>query len=151
MRLIGRKDKIDIPDLKLFNVEAKVDTGAYGSAIHCHHIEVVEKDGEPVLSFDLLDPEHPEYEKEMFHFTAFGQKVVKSTNGEAENRYTIETRLVVFEQEYLVEFSLTNRADMKTPVLLGRKFLRNRYLVDVDKKDLSYKDKNENSSTLPKP
>lgn len=138
MRLIGRKDKIDIPDLKLFNVEAKVDTGAFGSAIHCHHIEVVHKEGKPVLRFDLLDPEHPEYEKEIFCFTEFGEKVVKSTNGVAEHRYTIQAKLVIFDTEYLVEFSLTNRADMKIPVLLGRKFLRNRYFVDVDKKNLSY-------------
>ena len=36
------------------------------------------------------------------------------------------------------EFSLSNRGNLKFPVLLGRKILRNRFLIDVTKKDLSY-------------
>lgn len=153
MRTIGRKDRIDLPDLNLFNLEAKIDTGAYGCALHCHHIEVIEVDGNKVLQFDLLDPEHPEYEKEVFRYSNFGEKTVKSTNGESESRYTISSQMVIFETEYNVEFSLTNRATMKIPVLIGRKFLRTRFIVDVVKKNLSYKLKlkHENSSTIQKP
>ncbi len=143
MTTIGRKDRIDLPALSLKNLEAKVDTGAYGSALHCHHIEVIEEDGKNVLIFDVLDPEHPKYEPLIFRFEEFGDKVVKSTNGEPEHRYTIVTEMVIFEQSYTVEFSLTNRAMMKVPVLLGRKFLRNDFIVDVRQKDLSYKLKKE--------
>lgn len=139
MITIGRLDKIDLPQLGLKNLEAKVDTGAYGSALHCHHIEVVEDGSKQVLTFDVLDPDHPEYEKQIFRFEKFGEKVVKNTGGEPENRYTIETEVVIFNQSHLVEFSLTNRAQMKVPVLLGRKFLRKRFLVDVDLKNISYK------------
>lgn len=141
MQIIGRLDRIDIPELKLFDLDAKIDTGAYGCALHCHHIEVIQIDGIPTLQFDLLDPEHPEYEKEVFHFIEFGEKTVRSTNGKAEHRYTINAQLVIFNKSYPVEFSLTNRAEMRTPVLLGRKFLRKRFLVDVTKKNLSYQQK----------
>lgn len=152
MRTIGRKDRIDLPELNLFNLEAKVDTGAYGCALHCHDIEVINIDGKRVLQFDLLDPEHPEYEREIFRFTDFGEKVVKSTSGECENRYTIFSELVIFNIAHKVEFSLTNRAAMRTPVLLGRKLLRKRFIVDVAEKDVSYKLKlrDENSSTIKK-
>ena len=44
MITIGRRDRIDLPQLDLINLEAKVDTGAYGSALHCHHIEIVEEE-----------------------------------------------------------------------------------------------------------
>lgn len=139
MITIGRLDKIDLPQLNLKNLEAKVDTGAYGCALHCHHIMLVEEAGKQTLTFDVLDPEHPEYEEQIFRFEKFGDKVVKNTGGEPEHRYTIETEVIIFNQSYRVEFSLTDRAQMKVPVLLGRKFLRNRFLVNVDLKDLSYK------------
>mgnify|MGYP000554294744 CR=1 FL=1 len=151
MITIGRKDRIDLPELNLLNLEAKIDTGAFGCAIHCHDIKVVSLAGRDTLQFDLLDPEHPDYEKEIFQFSEFGKKTVKSTNGESEDRYTIVSDLIVFNTRYQVEFSLTNRADMRTPVLLGRKFLSKRFIVDVAKKDLSYKlKKKENRSSVEK-
>lgn len=139
MITIGRKDKIDLPNLELSGLVAKVDTGAYGCALHCHHIEVIEENGIKILSFDVLDPSHPEYEKKVFRFEQFGDKVVRSANGQTEHRYTIKTKLIIFENTYSVEFSLTNRIEMKYPVLLGRKFLSKRFLVDVSLTNLSEK------------
>lgn len=150
---IGRKEHIDLPELGLCNIEAKIDTGAYGSALHCHKIAVESRGGKDVLSFKVLDPEHPEYDGVTYFFERFGQKVVKSSTGEAENRYTIKTKLIIFDQVYKLVFSLTNREKMKCPVLLGRKFLERKFLVDVSKKNLSFKQKNlhhENRSTIKK-
>jgi len=39
LRTIGRIDKADFPELNLQNIEVKIDTGAYTSAIHCDYIE----------------------------------------------------------------------------------------------------------------
>ena len=144
MITIGRRDKIDLPDLELFDLEAKIDTGAFGCALHCHHIEVIKRNGQSILNFDLLDPGHPDYEKKIFSFENFSEKAVKSTNGESEKRFTIKTELVIFKKSFTVEFSLTNREQMKVPVLLGRKLLRNHFLVDVDKKNISYNLKTKN-------
>lgn len=142
MITIGRKDKIDLPELGFFDIDAKVDTGAYGSALHCHHVEVIERDGQPVLSFKVLDPTHPEYDDKPIFVSNFSDKVVKSSSGRAEHRYTIRTKVVIFKKKRTVEFSLTDRQEMKYPVLLGRKFLRKRFLVDVQHIDLSYNLKN---------
>lgn len=138
MIVIGRKDKIDFPELDLFDIDAKIDTGAYGCALHCHHIEVIKKEDKEILSFKVLDPSHPEYEDKVFHAENFSDKIVKSSSGEKEHRYTIKTKMILFNKKRLVEFSLTDRASMKYPVLLGRKFLTKRYLVDVNLKDLSF-------------
>ncbi|MGB3587164.1 MAG: RimK/LysX family protein [Tunicatimonas sp.] len=138
MITIGRKDKIDLPELGFFNIDAKVDTGAYGSALHCHHVEVVERDGNPILSFKMFDPSHPEYDDKVLYFEDFSDKTVKSSSGQAEHRYTIKAKVVIFKKKRVVEFSLTDRKEMKYPVLLGRKFLRNRYVVDVQQVDISY-------------
>ncbi|MEQ9405983.1 MAG: RimK/LysX family protein [Cyclobacteriaceae bacterium] len=143
MITIGRKDHIDLPKLDLYEIEAKVDTGAYGSALHCHQIETIIENGEEVLTFKVLDPDHPEYADKIFSFRDFNDKMVKNSGGEKEHRYTIKTDVIIFGKKRRVEFSLTDRKEMKYPVLLGRKFLRKKFLVDVNLKDLSQNQKNE--------
>lgn len=138
MIVIGRKDKIDLPELGFSNIDAKVDTGAYGCALHCHHVEVIQQNGQPVLSFKVLDPSHPEYDDKVLLVKNFNDKIVKNSGGQAEHRYTIKTKVVIFNKKRTVEFSLTDRQEMKYPVLLGRKFLKNRFLVDVQHTDLSF-------------
>lgn len=141
MIIIGRKDKIDLPELGLYNIDAKIDTGAYGSAIHCHHIEVCKKDDKEVLSFRVLDPTHPEYENKVFYANQFHDKVVKNSSGQSEHRYVIKAETVLFNKKYKTEFSLTDRKEMKYPILIGRKFLRNKFLVNVRLKDVSFNQK----------
>lgn len=130
--LIGRIDKIDLPDFEIFNVNAKIDTGAYTSSIHCTHIEVVDD----ILNFEI--PGLKEKEIKKFRTTYFTTKKVRSSNGKLQARYTIKTHLLLFGHLYHEEFTLTDRSKMKNPVLLGRKVLMNRFIVDVSKKDLSY-------------
>jgi len=144
LKVIGRRDRIDLPGLGYTDIKAKVDTGAYGSALHCSQIQVVENGGRTLLSFILLDPEHPEFREVVHYAEHFREKLVKSSSGEAELRYTITTDLVIFGKSIRTEFSLTDRSDMKFPILLGRKFLRKRFIVDVRFKDVSYKLKRKN-------
>ena len=49
--LIGRREKVSFPDLHLLGINAKVDTGAYTTALHCHEIEVRPEGGKDVLYF----------------------------------------------------------------------------------------------------
>lgn len=145
MTIIGRKDKIDLPEFGLFDIDAKIDTGAYGCALHCHRTEVHVEDGVDTLSFMLLDPDHPEYEHKVFKTTHFSDKVVKSSSGLAEHRYTVYTTIRLFGEDMEVECSLTDRREMKHPILLGRKLLTKKYLVDVSLKNLSFKQKTKAS------
>ena len=59
--IIGRKDKADFPELFLKNISLKVDTGAYTSTIHCHHITEIVIDEEKFVEFQLLDPSHSKF------------------------------------------------------------------------------------------
>ena len=63
---IGRIEKIDLPKLSLFNLDAKIDTGAYTSSLHCHHIELFTIKNRKWVKFYVLDPDHPEYEETQF-------------------------------------------------------------------------------------
>lgn len=139
--LIGRTDIVDLPELNLFNIDAKVDTGANTCALHCHHIHMENNDGsgEEVLTFKLLDPSHTEYNNKKFIFKDFAIKSIKNSFGDTEERYIITTVIRIFDQDIVTNFSLTDRQSMKFPILIGRKLLRKRFIVDVGKKNLSHK------------
>ena len=66
----------------------------------------------------------------------------KSSNGQTELRVFVKTKIIFFNKEHEIELSLTNRSEMKYPILVGRKFLKNKFLVDVSKKHLSNKEEN---------
>lgn len=120
-------------------MDIKMDTGAYTSAIHCHKIEKKEKDGKEVLVFSLLDPSHPQYQDQEFSVEKYFEKRIKSSFGSSEKRYVIETDVMLFGQKYAIELSLSKRGEMKFPILIGRKFLMGKFIVDPSKYNLSYK------------
>lgn len=137
MEVLGRYDRVDLPGLGLKNIHAKVDTGAYRCSLHCFSAKVVSG----VLEFVLLDEEHPEFTGMKFSFTDFQKRDIKNSFGEVESRYVIFTTIKIFNEEITAEFSLSNRGSLKFPILIGRKILRDRFLIDVKKKNLSYKAK----------
>jgi hypothetical protein len=140
--LLGRTDIVDFPKLNLEGIDIKVDTGAYTSSFHSHSIEVI--DG--VLVCQFLDPKHEKYHKKLFKFTDFKQKNVKSSNGIVETRFSIKTDIFIFNQLMEIDLTLTERGSMKYPVLLGRKFLNKKFMVDTAKKNLSYKKSLKNTN-----
>lgn len=139
--IVGRNDKIDIPEFGLENVRAKIDTGANRSAIHCSKIEHHEYEGTHSITFQI--PLVSSHGVNTFYTSDFFKKKIKSSSGHVEERYIIKTTVVLFGRRIQTTFSLTDRTDMKYPVLLGRKLLAGRFIVDVDQQNLSYKSKNK--------
>ncbi|OAB80106.1 ATP-dependent zinc protease family protein [Cochleicola gelatinilyticus] len=139
-RSIGRTDKADFPLLNLFDLAIKIDTGAFTSSIHC--TEIVVEDN--YLKCKFLDEEHPDYHNKEITFDKYDVKVVKSSNGQSQARYRILTEILLFGKVYPIFLTLSDRAEMKYPVLLGRKFLTKRFVVDINKTNLSYKLKLKN-------
>lgn len=146
-KTIGRKDKVDFPELELNNIDIKIDTGAYTSAIHCHKIKVVEINDTKILKFTLLDPTHPQYEGKELSTENFKEKRIKSSFGRSENRFIIKTNIRLFGKKYIITLSLSERGEMRFPVLIGRKFLMGKYVVDTSLYDVSYKLKLETKNT----
>ncbi len=120
-------------------MDIKMDTGAYTSAIHCHKIEKREKEGKEVLVFSLLDPSHSQYQDQEFSVEEYTEKRIKSSFGSSEKRYVIETDIMLFGQKYAIELSLSKRGEMKFPILIGRRFLMGKFIVDPSRYNLSYK------------
>jgi len=129
---IGRIETVDPPELGIMGIQAKIDTGAYRSTIHANAIhEEVASDGMPILSFRVLDEAHPKFDGRTVTAHEFVRVRVKSSNGEVSERYKIKTPVVIRGQEFITDFTLSDRASMRHPVLIGRKVLRHRFVVDV--------------------
>jgi len=143
-RIIGRKDRADLPVFHLTNVAVKIDSGAYSCSIHCEFVVETEKDGKSILEVIFLDKEHPKYTGEKFTFENFKKKKVRSSTGHEQERYFITFPIVLFGTEITTDFSLTQRNGLRNPILLGRKLLNNNFLIDTSRVNLSFKEKQNN-------
>lgn len=126
--IVGSIESVDLPELELIGLDAKVDTGAENCSIHCDDIKV--KKG--VVTFKLHDEVHPAYHGKKITLPIFRKGKVRSSNGKKSKRIFIKTIIKMFGQEYEAEISLSDRSKMKYPMLLGKQFLKGNFLVDVE-------------------
>ncbi|MBA6232237.1 MULTISPECIES: ATP-dependent zinc protease family protein [unclassified Colwellia] len=131
--IIGRLESIGLPELAIDDLQVRVDTGAKTSSLHVDNIKKSIIDGVHSVIFDL----HPDVHNvdTMMQCTApiSDMRKVKSSNGTSEERYVIETPIVLGEENWLIEITLTDRSDMSYLMLLGREALGKRFLVDPSK------------------
>lgn len=137
-KIVGQKEKISIIDLELYDLDAKVDTGADSNALHCDNIDLSEKG---FVSFCLLDEVHEAYHGKRMRLPLYKLKRVRSSNGELQERPAVRVKVNFFGETYTTVISLTNRADMRYPMLIGRKFLSGKFLVDVSQEYVTDKNK----------
>ena len=134
LKTIGRVETISILDLELFDLDAKIDTGAYSNSLHCDDIFV---DEDNFVHFKLLDKIHPSYHGKKLKIPLYKTKSVKSSNGVVQTRASIKVQVKFAGKVYHTVVSLTTRSDMNYPLLIGRKFLQDRFLVDVSQQNLT--------------
>lgn len=129
--IIGRREVANLPEFGLNHVDVKVDSGAYTSSIHvCHCNEVMTENGVR-LEVIFLDKNHPSFIDEKHYFENFRVKKVKSSTGQEQLRYFIKCTIELLGRKIKTEFSLTERKGMRFPILLGRKLLNNRFIIDT--------------------
>ncbi len=133
-KIIGTKEIISILDLELYDLDVKIDTGADSNALHCDDIFIDEQN---FVHFKLLDEVHPSYHDKKMKMPLYKIKKIKSSNGQVEERPSIKINVIFFGRKYKTVVSLTDRSDMKFPMLIGKKFLANKFLVDVSKEYLT--------------
>jgi hypothetical protein len=127
IKLIGRREFVDFPLLSIFGIEAKVDTGAYTSSLHCENITLNNDTAKPTLYFTIKQDV-----VRTFMFEEFTQKKIKNSFGEMEERFVIKTIVRIGKKKIWSAISLSKRDNMRYPVLLGRKLLKGKFLVDVN-------------------
>jgi hypothetical protein len=125
MKKIGRSEKVFFTKLNDGILTAKIDTGAFSAALHCDSIKVIESGLQIKISNNTY----------IFH--NWSECDVKSSNGKIQKRYGIKLKMRLGKKDYRIFVTLTNRKNMKFPLLIGRRFLQaNGFLVDVNKKNI---------------
>jgi len=130
-KIISSIEPVTFPEFAVIGkISAKIDTGAYSGALHCTKIREEQTENGSVLHFSPFD--HPELEITVENFVV---RHVRSSNGEAQSRYFVDTTIEIQGAVYPIVLSLADRSEMKWPVLIGRRFLStNNFLVDVNRK-----------------
>ncbi|MFN5147695.1 MAG: ATP-dependent zinc protease [Flavobacteriia bacterium] len=130
-QIIGRREIANLPEFGLEHVDVKVDSGAYTSSIHVSHCKEVKTSNGALLEVIFLDDKHAAFNNEKHCFSTFRIKKVKSSTGQEQLRYFIKCTIEILGRKIKTEFSLTERKGMKYPILLGRKLLNNRFIIDT--------------------
>ncbi len=142
VKIIGRKDKADFPLFEMYNVPVKIDSGAYSSSIHCSSVcEKKSISNESFLEVVFLDESYTGFQSEKKIFKTYIKKKVKSSTGDEQERFFVRLPIVLFGELIETDFSLTTRNGLKNPVLIGRKLLNKKFLIDTSKTNLSFKEK----------
>lgn len=129
--VIGRVVKIDLVDLELSNVPAKVDTGADSSTIWAGSV----KETKGGLACVFFGPGNPYYtgKEIVFKKGSYSLTRVVSSFGHKELRYKVKMRVRIEGRLIMASFTLADRSLKPYPILIGRRLLNRKFLVDVSR------------------
>ncbi|MEQ3661197.1 MAG: ATP-dependent zinc protease [Flavobacterium sp.] len=130
--IIGSREWCSLPELGIELIKAKIDSGAKTTALHADNLTKFSRDGEYWVKFSL----HPLKSKPELlvecEAKLLEKRIIKSSNGTKEERFVIETQLVLGNSSYPIEVTLTNRKLMGFQMLLGRQAMNKRVLIDCE-------------------
>ncbi|HKU18986.1 MAG TPA: RimK/LysX family protein [Candidatus Saccharimonadales bacterium] len=129
MDIIGSVEIVHFPELGVAQVPVKIDTGADASSLWASNVRVTPEG----LRFVLFAPGSHLYTGTEILVTDFRLISVKNSFGQSEFRYKVKLLVRIGNRRIRGWFSLSERENMKYPVLLGRRLLKNKFLVDVGK------------------
>ncbi|TVQ36917.1 MAG: ATP-dependent zinc protease [Wenzhouxiangella sp.] len=127
--IIGVCEWVALPELGIDRLRARVDTGAKSCALHASAIHPFERDGVDWLAFRVHLDHVAAVSDVDCECMLKGTRVVRSSSGEAEKRYTIRTPIIIGHSRWLVDITLSDRQKMRYRMLLGRKAMENHALV----------------------
>lgn len=127
---VGWREWVLLPELGLPLIKAKIDTGARTSCLHAFSVEPFEKDNKEWVRFGI-HPHQRDIETEVYcEAEVIDKRVVSDSGGHKEERYVINTDLVIAGQRWPIEITLTNRDTMVFRMLLGRTAMDNKIIVN---------------------
>jgi hypothetical protein len=129
LKIIGWREWIGLPEFGIPALKVKVDSGARTSALHATKIRYLRKsDGLTWVSFVITERMSPHRSKRV-RAPLVEKRRVKSSLGHATLRPVILTTIELGGESWVTEVTLVNRDPMGFRMLLGRRALKNRFLI----------------------
>lgn len=128
--MVGWREWVSLPDLKIPLIKAKVDTGARTSSLHAENIEVYLLKGQKRVRFNVHPLRKQKNLAVKISAKVVDERFVTDSGGHREKRLVIETRLKLGELLVPIEITLSRRENMQFRMLLGRTALKGRALVN---------------------
>ena len=145
--LLGWREWVELGDLGLPPIKAKIDTGARTSALHAFDVRAIQSNGVQRVEFKI----HPQCRTD-FVVTCVAdvvdQRVVADSGGHKENRWVIACPITMGGQTWRIDITLTNRDDMRFRMLLGRTAMKDRIQVDPSRSYVLGRRRKKNTEVL---
>lgn len=125
--VIGWHECISLPEMGLLDFAVKVDTGAKTTALHAENIETFAQGGEKWVRFTAPSPHGST--GQTCEFPVYTKRDITNTSGTPETRIVIRTPMVLAGRRWKIDISLTDRGNMRFPLILGRRALRSRNIL----------------------
>lgn len=135
LKIIGNSSKITVSGIS--DIPAKTDTGAEFSSIWASNITLTDNNE---LEFCLFAPESPLYTGEIITVPVedYLAIMVRNSTGQEHIRYRAKLPAIIRGKRMRAYFTLADRSRNNFPVLIGRRTLRGRFLVDPSKLGVPY-------------
>ena len=139
--IVGWREWIALPELNMDRVRAKLDSGAALSSLHADRMETFSRSRQSWIRFfvpgpSLSDSENDRESDYQCSARLIGHRNIRSSNGEVATRPVIETTLYLAGFQWQIELTLTDRATLECPMLIGRNALAGRCVIDCSRSDL---------------
>ncbi|MEX2587740.1 MAG: RimK/LysX family protein [Actinomycetota bacterium] len=129
-RQIGWREWLALPDLGVEAIKAKIDTGARSSALHAFGLRQYTVDGEPWVSFEIHPQQRSRAGAVKVRCPVEGWRRIRSSDGKQQDRPYIITSIQLAGEVWPIELTLTKRDEMGFRMLVGRRAVRRRFLVN---------------------
>ena len=120
-----------MPELGIEEIKAKIDTGAQTSALHAVNIERFRRRGRDMVRFDVHPHQRDTSGTRRGEAELVDERKVRSSTGHLELRPVVPIAVKIRGRRWTTEFTLTSRDEMGFRLLLGRRALAGRFLVDT--------------------
>lgn len=125
--LIGWRELVSLSQFKLFNIKAKIDTGAKTSALHAENIEHITVKGKKYVRFTVTSDEG---KLTTIKSPLIEERDIKSSTGHKTRRPVVKTKIEMGNDIFDIEITLINRDLMGFKMLIGRDALSNNYFIN---------------------
>ena len=129
--IIGWREWVSLPDLKIDKLKAKVDTGARTSALHAFRIAISEQEGVEMVDFSIHPDQRSVTKVVECRMPLHDRRWVTDSGGHKELRPSIKTHIQLGAFIWSIEITLTNRDDMRFRFLLARSGIPENFLISV--------------------